>query len=60
MQYETADVAKEIEALSTAGEFLLCAIRALAVGNPLEDPNVQNPIAWAKEKIAEIEQGRTS
>lgn len=42
-------------ALSEAAEFLMCAVRALAVDHPAAPSNAAQPIEWALAKIEEAQ-----
>ncbi len=53
MKDERTDAAQRIDALTVAGEFLMCAVRALAMGSPHDDPNVSHPLKFAQAKIDE-------
>ncbi len=50
---EVMDAARQIDALTAASEFLMCAVRSLAYGGTIVDSDVANPILWAQEKIRE-------
>lgn len=49
----TKTTSQQIDALSVASEFLLCAIRALAHGAKMDETAVAHPVAWARAKIEE-------
>lgn len=54
MQQPTVDPrVSGLIALSEAGEFLLCSVRALAGGAETKGHEVANPIHWAQAKIEE-------
>ncbi|MCJ7995251.1 hypothetical protein J5N58_12200 [Rhizobium cremeum] len=42
-----------IEALSVAAEFLLCAVRAVALGADPKSDEVRKPVEWAMAKVKE-------
>lgn len=52
MQISTAAV-QQIDALTNAAEFIMCAVRALATGNEPDSHNVMDPLLWANEKLKE-------
>jgi hypothetical protein len=54
----TKTTPQQIDALSVASEFLLCAIRALAHGAKMDETAVADPVAWARAKIEEAVGGR--
>lgn len=47
--------AAKIDALSIAAEFLMCAIRELAMGEEPEGERVRQPVEWAVSKIGEAD-----
>lgn len=46
-------VSHEIECLSLAAEFLMSAVRALAIGADSNGMDVTDPVKWALAKIQE-------
>jgi hypothetical protein len=56
----TTTPAQQIDALSVASEFLLCAIRALAHGSKTDEVEVSEPVAWARAKIEEAMGGASN
>ncbi|MEI3803380.1 hypothetical protein V6R85_02560 [Agrobacterium sp. CCNWLW32] len=50
---EVQHVSHEIECLSLAAEFLMSAVRALAIGADPNGLDVSDPVKWATAKIQE-------
>lgn len=46
-----------INDISLASEFLMCALRALAAGDPPTAQSVSEPLSWALGKIKEVMEG---
>jgi hypothetical protein len=53
MTHLTPEITARIDALTVSAEFILCAVRSMALGCDPEGKNVSDPLAWAKAKLDE-------